>query len=111
MCIIYGANTALFRDQRIPLFIKSLKSNSPLAPIVKLIIDDTLLLQIVTISAQLHSPLVYKALYLLAFFSFLRVSNILPNAARNFDKTRHLCVGDVVFAFQRVVIVVKWSKI
>ena len=69
-----------------------------------------MLLQIVTVSAHLQFPLVYKALYLLAFLSFLRISNILPHAARNFDKTRHLCVGDVVFAFQRAVIVVKSSK-
>ena len=110
MSIIYGIDTTPFRDQRIPLFIKSLKINRPLAPVVKILIDQTLLLQIVTVSAHLQSPLVYIALYLLAFFSFLRISNILPHAAKNFDKIRHLCVGDVVFAFQRAVIVVKWSK-
>ena len=110
MSIVYGIDTALFRDQRIPLFIKSLKINRPLAPVVKILIDQTLLLQIVTVSAHLQFPIVYKALYLLAFFSFLRISNILPHAAKNFDKTKHLCVGDVVFAFQRAVIVVKWPK-
>ena len=110
MSIIYGLNTVPFRDQRIPLFVKSLKINRFLAPVVKLVIDHTALLQIFTVSDHLQFPLVYKALYLLAFFSFLRISNILPHAARNFDKTRHLCVGDVIFAFQRAVIVVKWSK-
>ena len=89
---------------------KSLKINRPLAPVVKILIDQTLLLQIVTVSAHLQFPLVYTPLYLLAFFSYLRISNILPHAAKNFDKTRHLCVGDVVFAFQRAIIVVKWSK-
>ena len=84
--------------------------NRPLAPVVKILIDHTLLLQIVTVSAHLQFPLVYTPLYLLAFFSFLRISNILPHTAKNFDKTRHLCVGDVVFAFQRATIVVKWSK-
>ena len=64
----------------------------------------------ITVSGYLQFPLVYKPLYLLAFFSFLRISNILPHAAKNFDSTRHLCVGDVVFGFQRAVIVVKWSK-
>ena len=81
--------------------------NSPLAPVVRIAIDHTLLSQIVTVLAHLQFPLVYKALYLLAFFSFLRIPNILPHAAKIFDKTRHLCVGDVVFAFERVVIVVK----
>ena len=86
MCIIYAANTAPFRDQRIPLFIKSLNINRPSAPIVKIIIDHTLLLRIVTVLVQLQFPLEYKALHLLAFFSFLRIFNILPHAAKNFDK-------------------------
>ena len=110
MSIVYGIDTTPFRDQKTPLFIKSLKINRPLAPVVKILIDQTLLLQIVTVSAHLQFPLVYTPLYVLAFFSFLRISNILPHAAKNFDKTRRLCVGDVVFAFQRAIIVVKWSK-
>ena len=110
MSIVYGIDTTPFRDKKIPLFIKSLKINCPLAPVVKILIDQTLLFQIVTVSAHLQFPLVYTPLYLLAFFSFLRISNILPHAAKNFDKTRYLCVGDVVFAFQRAIIVVKWSK-
>ena len=111
MSIVYGIDTTPFRDQRIPLFTKSLKVNRPLAPVVKILIDHTLLLQIVTVSAQLQFPLVYTALYLLAFFSILRISNILPHAAKNFDKTRHLCVEDVVFAFQRAVIVVNGQRL
>ena len=35
---------------------------------------------------------------------------MLPHAVKNFDKSRHLRVGDVVFAYQRGVIIVKWSK-
>ena len=93
MFIIYGYNTAPFRDQRIPLFIRSLKINRLFTPKFQLLIGDTSLLQIVTVSAHLQFPLVYKALYLVAFFSFLRLSNILPHAAKNFDKTRHLCVS------------------
>ena len=46
----------------------------------------------------------------MAFFSFLRSSNILPHAAKNFDKTRHLCVGDVILSNNRGVILVKRSK-
>ena len=109
MFIIYGYNTAPFRDQRIPLFIRSLKINRPFTPKIQLLIDDTLLLKIVTVSAQLQFPLVYKALYLVAF-SFLRLSNILPHAAKNFDKTRHLCVGDIILSTHRAVILIKWSK-
>ena len=32
MCIVYGCDTLSFRDQRIPLFVKSLKWSRPFAP-------------------------------------------------------------------------------
>ena len=54
MCITYGANTPPVRDPMIPLFIKSLKINWPLAPNVHMIIDDTLPLQIIAVFAQLQ---------------------------------------------------------
>ena len=97
MCIVYGVNTLPFRDRRIPLFLKSLKLNHSFAARIPFIIDENLLLQIVTASTYLQFPHIFKPLYLLAFFSFLRLSNILPHTANTFDKTRHLCVADVIF--------------
>ena len=85
MCIVYGVNTLPFRDQRIPLFIKSLKLNRSFVPRMSMLIDKTLLIQIVTASAKLQLPEVYRPLYLLAFFSFLRLSNILPHTVNMFD--------------------------
>ena len=49
-------------------------------------------------------------MYLLAYFSFLRLSSILPHTLATFDTTRHLCVGDIIFANQGAVTVVKWRK-
>ena len=71
MCIVYGVNTLPFRDHRIPLFVKSLKLNHTFAPIIPVIIDETLLLQIVTAATHLQFPYIFKPLYLLAFFHFL----------------------------------------
>ena len=68
-----------------------------------------MLLNIVTVASQLQSPEVFQALYLLCYFSFLRLSNILPHATAGFDVTRHLCVGDIIFSFTGATIVVKWS--
>ena len=59
---------------------------------------------------QLQFSLIYKVLYLLAFFSFLRLSNILPHSVNSFDKIRYMCVGDVIFSDHRTVIVLKWSN-
>ena len=101
LCLIYG-NTLPFRDQRIPLFIKSLKLNRSFVPKVSIVLDHTLLLQIITASAQLPFPEVYRALYLLAFFSFHRLSNIILHLINDFDQTKHLCVGDVIFLMREL---------
>ena len=67
-------------------------------------------MQIVTAAAHLQFPVAYKVLHLLALFSFLRLSNILPHMANSFDKTRHLCVGDIIFSDSRTIFLIKWSK-
>ena len=91
--IIYGLETGCLRNQRIPLFIKALKINRPLKPHLPVSMDYETLLEIVTVAEALPLSVVYVPLYLLAFFSFLRISNILPHSAAQFDSSRHLCKG------------------
>ena len=78
MFIIHGLNTEPFKDHRIALYIKSLKINQTFKPRTVKVISIEMLQKIVTLSGALQHPLVYKALYLLCFFSFMRLSNILP---------------------------------
>ena len=106
MCIVYGCNTLLRRDQGIPLFITSLKLNCSFTPRISILIDDTLLLQII------QSLLSYTILLCIQLFICcqMRQSNILPHSVNSFDKTRHLCVGDVIFSDHNAIIVIKWSK-
>ena len=40
LLIIYNCDASVFRDNRIPLFIKSIKSNRPLNPVIKTVIDE-----------------------------------------------------------------------
>ena len=35
---------------------------------------------------------------------------MLPHSVASFDKTRHLCVGDLIFSDQYAVIIIKWSN-
>ncbi len=46
----------------------------------------------------------------LAFFGFLRSSNLAPSAHQHFDKTRHLTRGDVIVAEPGLRVKLKWSK-
>ena len=49
-------------------------------------------------------------LFTVAFFSFLRKSNLTAPSPRRFDPTRHLCRDDIKFTSQGVVLRIKWSK-
>ena len=109
-CIIYNIDTTPFRDNGIPLFIKSIKINRSFQPSSKIVIDEKLLDSIFKVCLHLPFPEVFKILYLLAYFSFLRLSSILPHTLATFDTTMHLRVGDIIFSNQGAVIVVKWTK-
>ena len=110
MYIIHACDTTIFRDRRIPLLIKPLKISRNLQPVLPLVLDQEILVSIISTCDVFHSPLVFKSLYLFAFFSFLRLSNLLPHVATKFDHTRHLRRGDVIFDQHAAIIVVKWSK-
>ena len=107
MFIVYGLNTQPFKDERIPLYIKSLTINAAFRPKAIKLISIEVLQQIVTACSALQHPVVYKALYLFCFFSFLRLSNILPHSSTAFDITTR---GDVIFGEKFATIIVKWSK-
>ena len=110
MLIIYNCDVSAFRDHRIPLFIKSVKINRPLKPAFKTVIDENILLSMVLACDQFSHPIIFKALYLFTYFSFPRLSNILPHTVAIFDASRHLCTGDLIFSEQAIVVVLKWSK-
>ena len=53
---------------------------------------------------------IFKALFLLAFFGFLRLSNIAPHSLNSFDSSRHLTAGDIVLTKDLMKVILKWSK-
>ena len=97
LCIVYGY-TLPFRDQRIPLFIKSLKLTRSFIPKIPIVMYETLLLQIVTLTAQLQCLLIYKALYL--HFSLSSDCQMYCHSLL-IVFIKHLCAGDVIFCHHR----------
>ena len=108
--IVYQLPTAPFTDQSIQFFQKSLRINASLKPIKRNPLTVDLLFQIVQECQKLPFPLIFVPLYLLTFFSFLRISNILPHSTTSFDKTRQLARADIILQDQGAVVLVKWSK-
>ena len=73
-------------------------------------LNTDLLLMIVKTCEAFEHPVAYKALYLFTYFSFLRMSNILPHLTAAYDFTRHISRGDIIFSQTGATIIIKWSK-
>ena len=110
MHIGHGLETAPFKDERLPLFLKATRIQRPFHPKVLAHLDLSLLEKIINLCDHMQFPQVFKPLYLLMFFSFLRMSNVLPHGINKFDFTRHLSRADVIFGISGAVLLVKWSK-
>ena len=108
--IIYGLPALPFQDHRIQLYLKALQINAPLKPSSRPSIDISTLQALLAFCDTRPHPLTFKALYLTCFFSFLRLSNILPHSVSTFDGTRHLARGDFLTSGEGAVLLIKWSK-
>ena len=53
---------------------------------------------------------VFKCIFLFAWFGFLRISNVVPPSLSSFDASRHLTVEDVFPTELGLAITLKWSK-
>ena len=89
------------------LFLKALKIQAPFSPRIPAQLDVPLVECIIKQCDSFQFPVVFKPLYLVVLFSFLRLSNVLPHSMASFDHTRH---GDVIFGEMGAVLLLKWSK-
>ena len=95
---LYGLSTRLFQDPRIKYFHKAVKLHAPFKPSLKSIIDIDTLQMIVRTCDSTYMGQVFKAVYTLAFFSFLRLSNLVPHSIKACSPLYHLARADVFFA-------------
>ena len=77
---------------------------------IKQLFTPSLLQQLLLKQNSFPHPLLYKALYLLAFHGFFRISNLVPNSLQTFNLSQHLARGDIIFGHPGAHIVVKWTK-
>ena len=108
--ILHDLPTHMFKDQRIQMFVKSLQIDRPLTIKSTPVFSIDMLRDIVIQSQKFEFSHIFAALYLLAFYSFLHLSNIVPHSFMGFDISRHLARGDVIFGDTSAVIIIKWSK-
>ena len=80
---IYGMDVSCFTDQRLKLYQRAVQLHAPLSVKLNKVIDIALLKQIVQQCDLTYMGQIFKAVYLLSFFSFLRLSNLVPHCARD----------------------------
>ena len=73
LCTIYACDTTPFRDQRLPLFVKSLKINRSFQPKITFMVEDQLLLKIITVSQHLPHSLSFHSFILIYFLFFFKI--------------------------------------
>ena len=106
----YSLPTSSLHTFKLSLLLRSLKINVRHLPRVKGIFNISTLKSICKACDMAPLGKVYKLIFLLAFFAFFRLSNLVPPLPREFDLSRHLCRGDVLLDQQGATIIVKWSK-
>ena len=71
------------------------------------IFTDSMLVIIANVSSKLECTQVFVSPYLLAFFSFFHLSNIVANSFKGFDVSRNLAKEDLSFSESLAIILVK----
>ena len=108
--VLYDLPYTVLEHPKIKYFLKAIKTNLPMSIRSHNIISINTLAQISSACTDMTLGSVYKAVFLVGVFAFLRLSNLAPHAIASFDCTRHLTGDDVVFTKKFVKILIKWSK-
>ena len=95
----FGLDTTCFQDPRIKIYSKAILHNSQFNPNIKSIIDIPMLTRLVKQCETMHMGTIFKAAFLTSFFSFLRISYLVPHSISSFDHMKQLARADVISLF------------
>ena len=93
----YDLNTHGLSHPVVLRFLRSLSINSTFRPTPRGIFDIRMMYEISKACDSLHDPVLYRAIFLVAFYGFLRLSNIAPHSARQFSSSRYFLRKDLIF--------------
>ena len=91
-------------------FLRSISINSRFTPTSRGTFDLSTLALISRSCDILVDPPLFRAIFMLAFFAYLRMSNIPPHSRFRFDPSRHFLRQDIIFADPGAHILLKWTK-
>ena len=100
MSLLYNLPSENFSHPAITRLLRSISLSSHFAPTSRGIFDIRTLYTISIACDSTDDPHLYRAIFLVAFHGFLRMSNIAPNSSKNFSKQHHFLRQDVIFGPQ-----------
>ena len=108
--LMYDVSIPDIKHSKISLFLKSIQKTAPLSVKLHHLIDIPLLNSIVSTCQLTFLGDIFKSIYLVAFFGFFRLSNLVPHSISQFSLLKHLTRGDIFFSPSYVLVLLKWSK-
>ena len=91
-------------------FLRSITINYRFSPTPRGVVDIYTLYRISLACDSLSDPILFRAIFLTAFFAFLRMSNVASHSARAFDPDHHFLRQDLIFADPGGHLLIKWTK-
>ena len=91
-------------------FIRGLSLHSPFRPTPRGVFDVPTLYLISQQCDNSSDPILFRAIFLTAFYGFLRMSNIAPHSLKQFDPNKHFRRQDLIFAPPGAHLILKWCK-
>ena len=108
--ILYNLPFILCDHPKIKYFHKAMKINMPLSVTQHNIIGIHMPERISLACQDLYMGKVFRAMFLVGFFGFMRLSNLALHSLTTFDPTHHLTGADVFHTRNFAKLLLKWTK-
>ena len=95
---LYGWDVSPIAHPAVRRYIRSISINSTFSPTPRGIFDIHTLYNLSLSCDILSDPILFRAIFLTAFYGFLRMSNIAPHSSKKFDHNHHFLRQDLIFA-------------
>ena len=110
MATLYNLPLQTFSHPAITRLLRSISLTSHFAPTPRGVFDIPTLYNISMSCDTRDDPHLYRAIFLVAFYGFLRMSNIAPHSSKNFSQHHHFLRQDVIFGPPGAHLILKWTK-
>ena len=106
----HSLNILPFQHSQVGKMLVACSRALPSRRYTKHIFTVSIMHSIINAAGGTSQPTLYISLFLLSFFGFFRISNLLPASPPQFSPLHHLARGDIIFTPSGAQVLLKWSK-